>query len=267
MTTKRLIVNADDYGANVKRTTGIVAAFKKGIVSSVSVLANGDGWGFAPFRNDPRLGATAGLHFNLSEGAPVFAGHRTLVADDRRFFGKEETRRTLLAGDFDPAEVEKELIAQLQVLFKQRIRVSHIDGHQHVHVYPKVAEVVAKIAREAEIRFVRVPSGPGLEDLGELPARAAETFRKAGLRATDHFRGGHMVFAPSEEKLHETLASLPAGTTELMVHPGHSGPDVTGPFAKFSTPDREVELAALTSLATREVLSRHRIELISFAEL
>ena len=36
-----LIINADDFGCNIDRDRGILEAFKHGLVTSASLLANG----------------------------------------------------------------------------------------------------------------------------------------------------------------------------------------------------------------------------------
>ena len=86
---KQLIVNADDLGADQARNAGIFEAIDAGIVTSVSLFAN------APATNDAvkRLlsiesrAISIGLHFNISEGAPLSKGLKKLVAADGNFLG------------------------------------------------------------------------------------------------------------------------------------------------------------------------------------
>ncbi|CAF4338444.1 unnamed protein product, partial [Rotaria magnacalcarata] len=33
----------------------------------------------------------------------------------------------------------------------------HIDGHQHIHVHPMIAESVARLAKQFGINYIRVP--------------------------------------------------------------------------------------------------------------
>ena len=58
-----------------------------------------------------------------------------------------------------------------------------------------------------------------------------------------------------------TLESLPQGTWELMVHPGYRDPN-----DPFGGPERETELAALTSPVVRGLILERGIELTSFGE-
>jgi predicted glycoside hydrolase/deacetylase ChbG (UPF0249 family) len=59
---------------------------------------------------------------------------------------------------------------------------------------------------------------------------------------------------------------LPEGIWELVCHPGYSDADLKAAGTRL-TASRETELAALTSLETKEALARQKIELISYAEL
>ena len=68
---KNLIVNADDLGWTDGVNRGIVEAFRHGIVTSASLLANGAAFagGVEAARSAPGLGV--GIHLNLSDGPPV----------------------------------------------------------------------------------------------------------------------------------------------------------------------------------------------------
>ena len=68
---KNLIVNADDLGWTEGVNRGIADAFRNGIVTSASMLANGEAFagGLQIAGQAPGLGL--GVHLNLSDGAPV----------------------------------------------------------------------------------------------------------------------------------------------------------------------------------------------------
>src|SRR5213596_1496396 len=79
--TRRLIVNADDFGLTRGVSGGILAAHRHGIVSSTTVLVTGK-----PDREDVAAardsGLGIGLHVNLTLGAPLTRG-RSLVEGGR----------------------------------------------------------------------------------------------------------------------------------------------------------------------------------------
>jgi predicted glycoside hydrolase/deacetylase ChbG (UPF0249 family) len=54
-------------------------------------------------------------------------------------------------------EVERELRAQIRRAREAGLRPSHLDSHQHVHMLPRVALLVARLASENGVRAVRYP--------------------------------------------------------------------------------------------------------------
>jgi predicted glycoside hydrolase/deacetylase ChbG (UPF0249 family) len=271
---KRLIVTADDLGASVKRNEGILEAHRRGIVTSASLLANGAAFDHAVelARSNPEL--EVGLHLNLSEGRPLAAGHQTLVDANGEFPGKREARQRARTHRFERLEVECETLAQIQRLLDAGLKVHHLDGHQHIHIFEGVMEPVAHAAAPQGVRFVRCPVDTlvrleylndtrriEIDDYRRNALLARSTYAKAGLRSTNHFGGvalsGHLTI----ENLVTTLKSLPDGVTELMVHPGYA--DAAN---GFSGPERERELAALTDPRLKLLLQQEGIELTHFGK-
>src|SRR2546426_12844846 len=86
---KRLIVNADDFGWSEGVNRGIVEAYRNGIVTSTTVLANGAAFDGAVrlARQERRLGG--GGHLNLSDGAPLLPRWEvpSLVNEQGQFSG------------------------------------------------------------------------------------------------------------------------------------------------------------------------------------
>jgi predicted glycoside hydrolase/deacetylase ChbG (UPF0249 family) len=273
---RRLVVNADDLGAGDARDLGILEAHSHGIVTSVSVLAQGPSFGRAARRLREHPGLDPGVHVNLSEGRPLSRRPRTLVDPATGcFWGKREARRRALEGLFDPEEVEREAGAQIDRLLGEGFPPSHVDGHQHLHVYGCVAAPVARAAASRGIRRYRrpadaflppVPLDPGrgwdLEEYRTQALRAHEAYAREGLRPTDAFAGaalsGHLTF----ETLAAVLARLPEGTTELMVHPGYAAGE-----AGFSGPARDAERRLLTDPAVRVLLGLLGIRLARWSDL
>ena len=99
-------------------------------------------------------------------------------------------------------------------------------------------------------------------------AAAARPFMKdSGIRTTEHFRGLYLKGRLSFERLEELLNDLPAGLTELMVHPGRApAGSGQGPFAAFSNMDREGELDVLLDPRFLKVLKEKSVFLTPYPE-
>ena len=283
---KQLIVNADDLGADEARNRGIFEAIEAGAVTSVSLLANGPAFDDA-LRRIRSMGSTKvsfGLHLNLSEGKPLLSDLRILVGPDGCFLGKAPTHR-LLMQDGNTAlrkEVSRELFAQIEVFRSAGIGIQHIDGHQHVHVFPAVCRSVVQGAESHRIPWMRIPEEACLSDqrvdipfslreetllFGRMARSARHELNGTRIRTTDHFRGLYLKGRLSPLTLEKTVRSLPSGLTELMVHPGRvPAAPPTSLFSTFSNRDREQELEALLNRRFREILEIENIDLTPFPE-
>lgn len=282
---KRLIVNADDLGADSGRNNGILEGIKAGVITSVSVLPNGPASKEAMewIQKYGRGSVSVGLHLNLSEGRPLSHGMSQLVGNEGCFLGKETCHRLLLReGDQGlRKEVAQELKAQLQWALSWGVPITHVNGHQHVHVFPAVVDSLMACAIEAGISWVRLPleerpllkvkADPQLEAEARTFSKVAREARRkllgSGLRSPDFFSGLYWKGLISWRLLTEMLERLPQGLTELMVHPGRVEPEgEKGPFSGFSGRDREKELEALLNPQFRMMLKKCEVILTGFTK-
>ncbi len=281
---KRLIVNADDLGADEARNAGIFEAVRVGSVTSVSILANGPALQDAlqVVRSLPQKKVSWGIHLNLSEGTPLSAGLSLLAGEEGSFMGKARTHK-ILSTPGNPElekEVAQEIESQIQILRKAGVPVSHLDGHQHVHVFPAAIRAAVRAARLHRIPWVRIPEDPGpnlgaagiqdsliaeARNFARLGAEARLHLKGSGVRTTDYFRGLYLRGKFTLPIVEENLRQLLPGLTELMVHPGRvpTAP-ILIPFSAFSNLDREKELETLLDNRFRLALDRNGIELTSF---
>jgi predicted glycoside hydrolase/deacetylase ChbG (UPF0249 family) len=90
------------------------------------------------------------------------------------------------------------------------------------------------------------------------------SLRAAGIATADAFLGdASRRPAWDEPLLLAALARAGEGTTELMAHPGHRPSHVLTSFAA----EREVELAALVSVAVRDLVRSTGLHLCSYLGL
>src|SRR5881275_751482 len=169
---KNRIATADDLGWTGGVNRGILDAFRRGIVTSTSLLANGSAFLEAAKAAKSAPGLGVGVHLNLSDGAPV-ADHESvtsLLNDKGEFADGPESlllkraRRGLVLD-----EVEEEWDAQIQKVRDAGIRPTHLDGHKHVHLLPGLFEIALRLAKKHGIEAVRV-------SLEESSLRAALAF-------------------------------------------------------------------------------------------
>lgn len=222
---KKLIINADDYGACSRVNQAIEQLALAGRLSSVSVLANGPNWAHAVdfLRDSPLL--SAGVHFNAVEGQPISNASEVGLLLDKygSFVG--------LGGLLNPTgiyrAVETEWRAQIERLQRAQVRLTHADSHCHLHAFPLAYPIAVKLCHEYGIAALRWPRERGIlkfRRIGAIGLDASLFITKAliwrdGLRHNDHFLGFSRAGAYGVEELMEDLRTIPAGVTEIALHP------------------------------------------------
>jgi predicted glycoside hydrolase/deacetylase ChbG (UPF0249 family) len=270
----KLIVNADDFGISEAVNRGIVEAHERGIVTSTSIMATGPQFEHAIelARLRPSLGV--GVHLVLTEHRPLTgAAAASLVRSDGAF---EPHLKHLLAkrlrGLVSMTEVRRELDAQIRRVRSAGITVNHLDGHQHVHVLPGVAQVVAELAAAHGISAVRYPAERvrgymlrSFKHARRLVEQTALEFFCASsplkhLRRSDEFVGFYFGGRLDEANLETVLAGLPRrGTVELMCHPGHEDMQPRADWQYAWAAERD----ALTSPRIRALVMARGMQLVS----
>ena len=286
---KNLIVNADDLGWTEGVNRGIVEAFRNGIVTSTSLLANGAAFagGVAAAKSAPGLGV--GVHLNLSDGAPV-ADRETvtsLLNDEGLFAGGPESLLLRRARRGLPLnEVESEWDAQIQKVRDAGIAPTHLDGHKHVHMLPGLFEIALRLAKRHNIGAIRVSleasslraalsagnkhrngvvmkQGVQARGLKLLARDAREQTERAGIATADYFCGIAQTGELTLEGVTQFLKSLPEGTTELMCHPGYADAALQKTATRLQD-SRQTELEILTDTGVRNLVASQGIRLIDY---
>jgi predicted glycoside hydrolase/deacetylase ChbG (UPF0249 family) len=247
---KRLIVTADDVGLDRGMTEGAIRAHRDGIVTACSIVANGREFddAVARLREVPSL--EVGVHLTLVEERALTTG----VTMPRNYVRFVLGRR---------GDVEPELRAQIEKVLATGLRVTHLNGHQHLHMLPRVRRVVERLAKEYGIGYVRVVNDRGGKSrrlsMALLNALSSLSRAKRGITGTTALRtigvaeAGHLA----AERIVELLDHVD-GVTELVTHPGVG---VTG-YAHWRYAWDE-ETRALCDPRVRDAIARHGIELIA----
>lgn len=224
-----LIVTADDYGLTDASSRAILDAHRRGVVTATSVLAVAPGIERRLAWLDDAPDLAVGVHLALvGEDPPLLGAREVPTLVDRRGRFAPSWRALLprlVMGRVDPNDVLRELEAQVERVGSGR-RLTHLDAHQHLHLWPSVGRVVVALALANDISAVRVPRpsgvGPRALPLAALARKLDRRVVAAGLTRSDRFRGideaGDWDLARLRNALSE-LASGP-GSAELNCHPG-----------------------------------------------
>ena len=250
--TRRLIVNADDFGVTEGVSRGILRAHREGLVTSTTVLASLPAQTELDAVARDSAGLGLGLHFNLTLGRPVSPPETVgSLVDAEGRFGRD---LAVLQERARPDEVRRECEAQIEAFTRRFGRgPTHLDSHHHAHRLSRVMDAVVDVVLAA--RLPLRSQDPGFRD----------GLRRRDIATTDSFVGDADVEPYwTTERLLDQLATLPLGLTELMCHPGFFDEHLA--YSRYGR-QREVELATFCDPEARATLERLDIQLCHFGAL
>ena len=277
----RLIVNADDFGLAPGVNRAILELHAAEVLTSATLMAR------APATEEavkmalamPTLGV--GCHVVLVDGAPVSNPEKIPSLIDRStgslFPSLGAFLKRLYTFRIRSAEIEAEAAAQIALLQSYGLRLTHVDTHKHLHMFPAVLRAVLRAARAAGIRAVRNPFEPlwSISATADAPEkRRAEVLllrrfesrfrrivRREGFVTTDGAVGVLATGTLELSVVHALISAMPEGTYEFVSHPGYR--DET--LARANT--RLLESREMERNALMAIKGYRGIDLVSFAEL
>lgn len=148
--TKKIIINADDFGISEGAVLGIIKAHQDGILTSTTCMVNMPyaKMGLELASRYPNLGV--GIHLVLTVGRPLIDGAKSYVDKNGNFLRPSAYPNEEPNANFD--ELYREWKAQIERFIKLAgKKPTHIDSHHHVHLLPQHHDVVIKLAKEYDL--------------------------------------------------------------------------------------------------------------------
>ena len=286
---RRLIVNADDFGLTRGVNRAIVESSRDGIVTSSTLMANGQAFEDAIAHANSASRLSVGCHVVLVDGSPLLGGRQASTLSDKkahdgRFYdGLGAFALRAVSGTVHAEEIEAEVTAQIRKLQSAGVSVSHLDTHKHTHILPQVLQPLLRAARTCGVPAVRNPFGPvrfsilakypslwkrysQVTVLNRLGGRFRDSVADAGMLTTDGTVGIVSTGAMDDYLFASIVESLPEGTWEFVCHPGYNDNELDSIRTRLRQ-SRALELKLLTSPKTRDLLGRGGIQLISYRDL
>ena len=270
---KRLIVSGDDFGLHPLINQGIIEAHQQGILTSTSVIACGqaveDAVSLA--KQNPKLGV--GVHLTFVEEDPVLNPNEipSLVTSRECFPASwKGFLARFLTGRIRKEELQKETQAQIAKVFDAGIQPTHIDSHQHLHLWPRVWTSIEPVLKKFDIPAARMVMHEMMSDhkgwksrgLEYLSRRLSSRVQHAGIWYPKYVAGTSLGGHLTSEIVDRLLSHIPTGTTELICHPGKNNRELDSCY--HWDYQWEEELAALTSSAISDKIAECNIQLCRF---
>lgn len=255
----RYIISADDYGVTRGVTDNILGAFDHGLLTNVSLIANGRAVEYAVEQSLERPQLTLSVHLNFVEGEPLSPPESVpaLVGADGQFDQSFPSlwRRSLSARDRERESLRAQLAHEIRAQLDRAIALRgpawepRVDSHLHVHAIPLVFEALLDVHRERPLRYVRTLAeplfrspaspnavrsyaGPNLAKnalLRHLSRRLVRELDREGIPHCDHFVGVLFTGTMSVGVVRGALAHLTKraardDVVEILFHPGGAAP-------------------------------------------
>jgi hopanoid biosynthesis associated protein HpnK len=271
--TRRLIVNADDFGLSPSVNEAVIRAHREGILTSASLMVNEPGFDEAVklAKANPRLGV--GLHVCLLHGHSALPHEKIpgLVNGRREFSNSPVSVGMKYFFDDGLREpLQAEIRAQFEKFRSTGLPLDHVNGHLHLHLHPVIFKILMdeaemfgirrlRLTRDCLARSRRMSRGYHFYRLSHaaifewLSSRVRQPLQQKNIKHAQITFGLLQDGRVDEEYVLKLLPELPEGDSELYSHPS---------LDKFKH-----EFAALISPRVREQIQKLGIELIRYQDL
>jgi predicted glycoside hydrolase/deacetylase ChbG (UPF0249 family) len=271
----RVVITADDFGLSPQVDTGILEAFRRGVVRSTALLVNFPDVRESVVRLRDAPGLEVGIHLNLTAGPPVLKSQnvRSLVRADGNFHDFTTFFGRVSLGRINWDEVFSEWDAQINLGISLGCQFTFLTSHQHVHMVPAAAQVIARLARKFGVGAVRLSAFRLRDMLRPLRLKALalapvvpsvrRIFRHEGVFCNDSI----FEIPPGNPdaallQLCGIIKRIGDGVHELVCHPGYVDPLLAARDSYVAA--RPIELAVLTDPGLPIFLQSVGAEVISF---
>lgn len=216
---KKVIINADDFGYSSAVNLGIIKAYKEGILTSTTLMANMPGCDEAIrlAKENPDLGV--GGHLVLTCGKPLTKGE-SLTDGNGDFYSLAEYKKH--RNEMCDEEIFQEWCHQIDYLIDHGLKLTHLDSHHHAHTFPENLEITKRIADKYHLCFrnafeleenIELPAQKGIRGFSDLMNHSAirdltKSFEESRIRCFEEIQ---TVLDKVEDN----------EITELMVHPAY----------------------------------------------
>lgn len=229
----RIVVNADDFGASAETVAATIEAFEEGALTSATIMATmpaaDEAIAFARGRPDLSFGVHLTFVGDGNERCAADPGDISGLVDEAgRFPSAKPVRLRALLRRLPVDEIEREISAQLSLVRRSGVEISHVDSHRHLHKLAPFRAALRRVLPGFGIERVR-----SVQDVYLTRALLGATYwvgsmwrrpLRRSFRTTDHFympaSTGDLGWA---DELLRRVDELPGATLEVGVHPGPDG--------------------------------------------
>jgi len=265
--TKLLILHADDLGVAHSVNAASFDALDKGAVSSASIMMPTPWVTEVATYAKQHPNADLGLHLTLTSewltyrwGSVESKDKVPSLLDSTGTFPSEVAPVVARA---KPAEVERELRAQVERAMALGIRPTHLDSHMGtLFTTPELIATYVKVAHDYRLPFLAMKTTPAGTPMAVSPKDVM--IDAVVIAGPDVPRDQWKAFYLN------AITNLKPGLTEMIVHLGHDDAElqaVTVDHEPYGSAWRQRDYDVVTSAEFKKALQDHNVRLVTYREL
>ena len=223
----KIILHADDFGFNAETTKATIECFERGALTSATIMVNCEASEMAIEYAKKHPEFSWGVHLTyVDELLPVSKDCKSLQNENGTFVDSNSIRKKALLFRLNQKDIIKETIAQIEVLTKAGIKVSHLDSHGHIHKFPSFLIAVNKATKLCGIQRVRGVQNLFVKNINRGIVGVLNKLFKAYIsyfhKTTDYFYMAANSFDTNwaDNIIHQIEGLDDDKTLEVGVHPG-----------------------------------------------
>ena len=209
-----IIANADDFGFNKNITDGIVRAYERGYVNSLSLMTNGNYFEEAVsiIKSRPLL-KNVGVHINFTLGKPLTAINKMYLTHTGEWDRTNVDKVFMVLSKQSSEAFYKEICCQIERALNAGIDINHLDSHHHVHTLPCFVRLFIKAARSYDLKLRLAQTSPSGNIFKNL-------YRQQLNKAIISNELNYSSYFEHPGKIKQRIAGLNGmKTIEVMLHP------------------------------------------------
>ena len=226
----RVILHADDFGYDKDTTRATIELLECGALTSATIMPT------MPAAEEAIAYAAAhkqfsfGVHLTYVDGLKpaLQKSGSTLLDANGLFYPSNDVRKKAIKLSLKKEDIVEESLAQIGIVVKGGVELSHLDSHGHLHKFPSFLLALPEIKKRSGICRVRRVQNVFLQKPGLSPTtilnhcfdwRIAHT-----CKTTDYFyMSANNMETDWADALLERMEHLPQNSViEVGVHPGHA---------------------------------------------
>lgn len=272
VTTKLLIIHADDFGLAQSENAATILALEQGMINSSSIMVPCAWFPESAAYAKAHPTADIGIHLTLTSEwkyyrwRPILPAQEVPSLVDEQGFLYESVEK--LGQYATVADVEKELRAQIARGLLFGITPTHFDAHMFsLAARPEFLSIYLKLSREFKLPILlnrdfiqtnfQFDINPYLTDQDVVVdyLYSAEP---------ENYEAGMLDFYA------QTLQNLQPGLSEILLHPAYNNAEmqaITVEHPYWAADWRQYDFDFFTSAACQEILQNQQIQLITWREI